>query len=329
MAKELYLGSDPINIQYGGGIRMYWKDRAAAGWHEVGHFENLSVSPSVTKEELKGTRRAARSVIKTRVEERKVSISATPLELSTENLRMAINAGAAVAASQLAGTRDLAELTVAKGLYVEVPHRDAYIIRIPHGDVTGGPFQVGETVTGETSSATGKVAWKETGLVELIGVTGEFRAGEKLTGGTSSAKATSAAVQHVKDVVLVDQAIPTTRYKLGVDYDFEADEGMLRVRENSSVSGNPHCAYSYEAHSAELLYALSGGDTINKAVRIVTDRDNDGPRYEIYYPSVDWVMNGDWALLTDGASNLPFEGTVLEDGSAPSGQGYGHIRLMR
>lgn len=326
---ELYMGSDPTNIQYGGGMRMYWKDKAAAGWHEVGHFEALGVNPSVTKEDLAGSRTAARGIIKSRVTERKVAITVTPIELSTENLRMALLAEAATQSNQAASYRDLASLTVAADTYVRLGHNDVHIIRIPVGTITGGPFDIGETVTGGTSSATGKVAWTETGLLELVNVSGTFVAGETLTGGTSTASAAATSVQKVKDIVVVDSGTPTIRYEEGYDYGLMADEGMLRILSDGDIVGNPFVAYSYDAHSGELLYQYSGGNVINKEVLIVTDKDNEGPRYELYYPSVDWTLNGDWALLTDGASSLPFEGTVLEDSTQSSGQEYGYVKLMK
>lgn len=326
---DLYMGSDPTNIQYGGGIRMYWKDKNAAGWLEIGHFEALSVSPAVTKEELAGSRTAARGTIKSRVTERKVSISVTPMELSTENLRMATLAEAATQANQAKSYADLAQLTVTEDAYTRLGKNDVHIIRIPHGTVTGGPFSLGETVTGGTSSATGKIAWRETGLMELINVSGTFVAGETLTGGTSTATAAATSVQKVKDLVVVNSGTPTTRYTLGDDYDLMADEGMLRVLSSGDISGNPYVAYSWDALSGEILYQFSGGNVINKEVLMVTDKDNDGPRYEIYYPSVDWVLNGEWALLTDGASTLPFDGAVLEDSTQSSGQEYGYIKLLK
>lgn len=324
---SLYLGSDPTNIQYGGGVRMYWQDKGADGWHEIGHFANLSTTTSINKDQLFGTRKARKAVIKTKTNEETVSISATALELSTENLRVALSAGAPMSTSQPAGVAALAEIQTVQGLYTRLPHRDAYIMRLLHATPTG-TFQQGETVTGETSSATGQIGWAGDGFLELTGVTGEFRAGETLTGGTSSATARSTGVQKIKDLILVDAATPTKRYIQGQDYDFEADEGMLRVREGGAITGQPFAAYNYEEHKADVLYAMSGG-TINKSVLIVTDRDNDGPRYEIFYPSVDWSINGDWAILTEDASNLPFEGTVLEDPTAPTSQKYGHVRLMR
>lgn len=326
---NLYPGSDPTNILYGGGFRMFWKEKTSTAWQEVGHFNDLSVSPSVSKESLSGSRTAARGTIKSRVTERKVAISVTPIELSTENLRMALLAEAPTQENQTASYRDLASLTVVEDGYVRLGHNDVFITRIPIGTVTSGPFQVGETVTGGTSSASGEIAWSATGLLELVHVSGTFVAGEVLTGGTSSAHATAASVQKVKDLVVVNSAAPTIRYTQGDDYDLQADEGMFRVLSSGDISGNPYVAYSYDAHSGEKLYQYSGGNVINKEVLIVSDKDNDGPRFELYYPSVDWTMDGDWSLLSDDASSLPFSGEVLEDSTQISGQEYGYIKLMK
>lgn len=71
---------------------------------------------------------------------------------------------------------------------------DAAVTTVRHGSVTGGPFQVAETITGGTSTATGTVSYVGSGWVELTAVSGTFVAGETLTGGTSLATATSVSV---------------------------------------------------------------------------------------------------------------------------------------
>lgn len=64
-----------------------------------------------------------------------------------------------------------------------------YHQKLAHGTVTGGPFQVGETVTGGTSSATGVVTQVESAYLMVKTVTDVFQNGETITGGTSSATA--------------------------------------------------------------------------------------------------------------------------------------------
>lgn len=72
----------------------------------------------------------------------------------------------------------------------------AAVSSIAIGAVTGGPFQAGETVTGGTSSATGRVVGDvATGAAALtfVVVSGTFQTGEVITGATSGATATSSA----------------------------------------------------------------------------------------------------------------------------------------
>lgn len=76
--------------------------------------------------------------------------------------------------------------------------------RIWHGSVTGGPFQVGETITGGTSLATADVVHVGDGYLDLTNIAGgPFQAGETITGGTSSASATASTANVT--VVLVSE----------------------------------------------------------------------------------------------------------------------------
>lgn len=77
------------------------------------------------------------------------------------------------------------------------------------GAVTGGPFQHGETITGGTSSATGRVVIATangTTTLYFVTLSGTFDSGETITGGISSATATtgstaSAVGKEVREIV--------------------------------------------------------------------------------------------------------------------------------
>lgn len=66
--------------------------------------------------------------------------------------------------------------------------------QINHGGATGGPFQVGEVITGNTSSVSAIVV--EQGVSHLVfkSATGAFQDGETVTGSTSAATATISSV---------------------------------------------------------------------------------------------------------------------------------------
>lgn len=70
-------------------------------------------------------------------------------------------------------------------------------VKIAVGAISGGPFVHGETVTGGTSTATGRVVGTyENGAtaIYVVVTSGTFQAAETLTGGTSAATATSGTV---------------------------------------------------------------------------------------------------------------------------------------
>lgn len=70
---------------------------------------------------------------------------------------------------------------------------------LSHGSVTSGPFELGETVTGGTSSATGVVVSEDTNELRVGGVIGTFQDAEVLTGGSSGATATTDAAPTGRD----------------------------------------------------------------------------------------------------------------------------------
>lgn len=327
----LYRNADNEAVQYGGGFRVFWRDLGAAAYDEVGHMTDLKETRSISKGEIKGSRNAARSVIKTSVTENVSGISLTPITLNSEIIRMAAMAAGWTAENQAAGSVDLTSLAVVADGFVEIAHRDAFVTKVVHGTVTGGPFQIGEIITGGTSDATGKVAWVGSGFVELINVDGDFVAAETLTGGTSTATASSTSVQELEDIVLVDAAIPTKRYALGVDYDLDLDAAMVLKKSTGEMGATAYHAYQYPELLGEVAYRDSGSSVITKEVKIEPDKANDGPRITRYYPKVEFSPSSEWAILTDAdaAASITFDGTIVEDSTKASGRRFGQIKVLK
>jgi hypothetical protein len=96
-----------------------------------------------------------------------------------------------------------------------------------------GAFQVGETVTGGTSSATGIIYRTGTGELILHTVSGTFQAAETLTGGTSGATATSSTAltnDGMKMRVPLSAAANTVALTIGSQtYEIEVDPASLDV----------------------------------------------------------------------------------------------------
>ncbi len=74
------------------------------------------------------------------------------------------------------------------------------------GSITNGPFLHGETITGGTSTATGKVIKVTTNgasAILVVVLTGTFQSGETITGGTSGATATTSSTATNAGMVLL------------------------------------------------------------------------------------------------------------------------------
>lgn len=65
---------------------------------------------------------------------------------------------------------------------------------VEHGAVTGGPFQVGETITGATSNGTGTITIVNAGDLNVDVNHNDFEDGETITGGISDATAVLSSV---------------------------------------------------------------------------------------------------------------------------------------
>ncbi len=72
---------------------------------------------------------------------------------------------------------------------VKMDLADGPYAQLNHGSVTGGPYQVGETITGGTSGETAVVKEVGSGYLLIAAQSGTFTASETLTGGTSGATA--------------------------------------------------------------------------------------------------------------------------------------------
>lgn len=95
---------------------------------------------------------------------------------------------------------------------------------IEHGAVTGGPFQVAETITGGTSGQTGTVTAVDAGALTITYNVNhnDFEAAETITGGTSGATATvntintGSHISHDRDKGVVTLQVGTSTNDQGV-----------------------------------------------------------------------------------------------------------------
>ncbi len=322
------LTSSADNIRYNGTGRAYAGDVGGASFADLGELDGFNFNLEVSKEQLKTTRTADRSVILEAESERASNLSFGLREQTEQNVLLALLGSSVVSDDQVAGTVEAEEVTLVSDEYVDLGHMDVFVTKLS-GTITGS-VDPGDTVTGADSEVTGTVAWSEAGLVELVDVTGTFSSGEKVEVDIDN-YITISGIEIAEDVVVVDadvdSATPTTRYEQGTDYSLDPDYGYLRMLSTGSLTSPGYVSYDYSALTRNYIHAMSASSQEKKVI-FVTDADDSGLRYRYTFHKVNLTMSGDNALIGDGAGVLPMEGTVLKDTSQASGQEYYKVEIM-
>ena len=119
----------------------------------------------------------------------------------------------------LRGSTSLSTAAIASQLFESAMLKRSQVRQVTSGSVTGGPFENGETITGGTSAATGRVFRnRSSSPILYVPITGSFTSGEVITGGTSGATATTSSTPSDQGYVYEPK-----------DSDFEGSESKHHV----------------------------------------------------------------------------------------------------
>jgi hypothetical protein len=322
------LPSSADNIRYYGTGRAYAGEVAGSSFDDLGEMENLAFGVTVTTEKLKSTRTAARGTLIEKETEREATLTFGLREMTNENLKMALLASAINTDNQAAsyvyqdaiGT----DINLVADLYVDAGKLNLFSTKLT-GTITG-TLAVGDTVTGGTSGATGKIAFKAAGYIELVNVSGTFVAGEQVYETQDTNYITPTSVETLEDVVITDAA-GTTRRAAGTDYNLDADYGYIRELSTGGVIDTDLISYDYEAVTRKYVWGMAAG-SVEKKIIVVSDKDDNGIRTRWTFHKVNMLLNGDFPMIGDGVAVLSVSGTVLLDSTQTSGQEYFKTETM-
>lgn len=318
------LSSSPDNIRFNGTGRVYAGAVNGTSFDELGELDNLGFSVNVTTDKLKTSRNASKVTILEVESEREASLTFGLREMSNENLKMALLTDAITTANQTAGYEYQSTPTLVDDLYIDLGHLNLLVTKLT-GVITG-TLAAGDTVTGGTSAATGKIAFVGSGYIELVNVSGTFASGEEVYETQSTNYITPTGVSIVEDVVITDVTGATRRVQ-GTDYSVDADSGYVRKLSAGSIEATDVVSYDYESLDKQYLHGMSAS-SVQKKLIFVSDKDDQGPRQRWIFHKVQINMSGDFPLIGSGASILSVTATVLADTSRASGDEYFTTELI-
>jgi hypothetical protein len=324
------LASSADNIRYYGTGRAYAGEVDEASFDDLGELENLNFAATVSTEKLKSTRNAARATLIEKETERDATVTFGLREMTNENLKMTLLGSAINTDNQGAGhvfqdeVGEAADINLEDDRYVDLGKLNLFITKLT-GPITGN-LAAGDTMTGGTSAATGKIAYKDTDYIELVNVSGTFVAGEQVYETQDTNYITPTGIETMEDIVVTDAA-GTTRRVQGTDYTLDIDYGYVRKLSGGSIIDTDLISYDYEDVNRKYLWGMSAGSVQRKLI-FVSDKDDQGIRQRWTFHKVNILLNGDFPLIGDGAAVLSVSATVLKDTSQPSGQEYYKVETM-
>jgi hypothetical protein len=320
------LGSNVNNIRFNGSGRVYMGAVAGSSMYEIGELESLTFGMSVSTEKLSSNRNASRATILEVESEREANINLGLRELSEENLQVAFLGGTINADNQAASYADQVVPTYVNDQYVDLGHLNVFVTKIT-GVITG-TVAVGDTVTGDSSGVTAKVAFVGANYLILVNVSSfdDIESGEQLEALADTNYITATSIEKLEDVCITSVAEDELRVQ-GTDYDLDPDYGYLRKDSTGDIVATDVVSYDYEAVSRKYIHGLSSG-SVEKKIVIVTDKDDTGPRQRYTFHKVKLVMNGDMPLIGDGVAAPTLQGSVLSDSTQSSGQEYFKCEMM-
>lgn len=280
----------------------------------LGNAPALTFSLEVERLDHFSSMSGLRSKDKTVVTQVTPTLSFTLDEINDDNLNL-LFMGSKETVTQAADD-DVATVlaAVSEGHYYSLDAREVGIWKVAISGTTGGPFQVGETLTGGTSSATATIEKISATFLYLSGITGTFSASETVTGGTSTATATAGGAQtfDTTDVVVFDTDTPTTFYVKGTDYSVDSFAGRILIPSGSGADGmNITVQYGNNAVTYHRLVGLQS-TSVEGLVRFVSDYP-EGPQMEARFWKVNLAPDGDTAFIGDDWSTIQFSGEILKD----------------
>ena len=290
-------------------------DGSYKGERDLGNAPEFTFNVDLASLEHFSSRGGLRAKDKKIISEVTPRIAFTLDEVTDENVAL-LTLGAVETISQTISDFEDDILGVYQDRFQELSKRKVGIFVLPIDNEVGAGFDIGETVTGGTSAATGEVALVLADRLYLVVQTGTFVDDEEITGGTS---ATTADVNDIAGgavqagLLAVTDDLETTQYVAGTDYSVDVTVGRIKVLDGGSIADDSDIKVkgSCELYSYKKIHALASTE-LEGGVRFVSDNPV-GNNMELILHRISLTPAGDTAMIGEGWSTLGFEGEVLKD----------------
>ena len=307
------------NYTLGKGIVSFNKKNLTTGLfkgeRDLGNAPAFSFSAAIEKLEHYSSRGGLKAKDKEVISQLTPSLAFTLDEINEANLAL-LTLGTVESVVQTAASVVDELVTVHLGSGSQLSKRKVGVTTLAHGTVTNGPFVVGETVTGGTSTATGKIVTVGAGYIQ-VAATGTFQNAETITVTTKTATLSAAPV-FVPGVLKVTNTAGTTTYTAGTDYIVSTTNkddviGRIWFPETSTIvdASDVKVTFGCVGYTYKVVRAFKETQ-VEGFLRFVSGNPAGGQR-ELKIWRVSLTPTGDTALIGEDWATLGFTGEILKD----------------
>ena len=307
------------NYTLGKGIVSFNKKNLTTGLltgeRDLGNAPAFSFSAAIEKLEHYSSRGGLKAKDKEVISQLTPSLAFTLDEINEANLAL-LTLGTVESVVQSAASVVDEPIVGYIGKATQLSKRRVGVTTLAHGTVTNGPFVVGETVTGGTSTATGVVVVVGAGYVQ-VATSGTFQNAEVITVASKTATLNAAPV-FVPGVLKVTDTAGTTTYVAGTDYKVDTtlkDDviGRIWILEGGAITDGQALEVTYGCVGYTYKVVRAFKETqVEGFLRFVSGNPAGGQR-ELRIWRVSLTPTGDTALIGEDWATLGFTGEILKD----------------
>lgn len=319
------------NYQLGKGV-LYFNQKSGGsflGELDLGNAPDFSFNVSLEKLEHFSSRGGLRAKDKSVVSQITPGCSFSLDEINAENLKLLVM-GTATTVAAASGAVSAEVATGNLGRRVQLANRGIGATKLTHGTVTSGPFVIGDTVTGGTTSQTGVISYVDPNgtYIYVVNSTGSGTDGpdgwsndtETITSdgtGTPSADLTAVGAFVSGGDVLVTDSVGTSIYDVTDDWVLSTtlkDDaiGRILIVSDGQITDGESIKVSYDYNYAAYTQISAFTQTeIEGTLRFVSDNPV-GNDEELKAWRVSLTPEGDTAMIGDDWASMSFTGEILK-----------------
>lgn len=309
------ISPDTDNYSLGKGIVYFNKlvSGAYLGARDLGNTPALTLSVAMDKLDHWNQRSGLRSKDKTVITELTPTVTFQLDEINVENIALMFMADKTEVVQSATEGLTMNIPSSLANRYYDTGYRGIGVWTLPYDALSGGPFEIGEVVSGATGTGT---VLRDSGtmLYVAISVAG-FVDDETITGAASSA--TASVDSSNGEIWVTDDAVvrdgTSVFYDKTTDFTVDSVTGRIFLVDGTGIADATDIDVDFGCSAVTYTRIGAFQETVIEGLLHFIPNNPVGPNMELKIWRVDLTPDGEIGMIGDDWQLLPFTGEILKD----------------